>query len=81
MKNRDKLIKYLASKKISCQIHYPYSLNNIQAFTKKKIGQNDVSKSTLWAKECVSLPLYPGLKMNDLNRIIKEIKNFFKLNK
>ena len=80
-KKRDKMIRYLASKRISCQIHYPYSLNNIQAFAKKSIGKNDLSKSMLWSKECVSLPLYPGMMKSDLKRIVKEINNFFKINK
>ncbi len=75
------MIRYLASIRISCQIHYPYSLNNIQAFAKKSIGKNDLSKSVLWSKECVSLPLYPGMMKSDLKRIVKEINNFFKINK
>ena len=30
-----------------------------------------------WAKECVSLPIYPNLMTHDIFRIVKEIKKFF----
>jgi len=80
-KNRDKLIKYLALKKIFCQIHYPYSLYKVKAFNGLIKRENFFNKSILWSKECLSLPLYPGIKKSDLYRVVKEINNFFNRNK
>jgi len=76
-KNRDKLKKYLLSKKISCQMHYPYSLNNLIAF-KKKIRKVKLKNSEIWAKECLSLPMHPNLSKKDANRVVVEIKKYFK---
>ena len=76
-KKRDKLIKYLASRKIFCQIHYPYTLGNLKPFIKKIKKNNNLYESKLWSKECLSLPLYPNMKRNDLHRIISEIYKFY----
>ena len=75
-KKRDKLIKYLAKKKIFCQMHYPYSLNRLEAFKNKFKGIN-LKNSEKWARECLSLPMYPGLKKKEVDRIVNEIKNFY----
>ena len=78
-KKRDKLISFLSKKKILCQMHYPYSLNNLPAF-KKRIKKTVLKNSELWAKECLSLPIHPNLKFNEARRVVSEIKNFFNIN-
>jgi len=76
-KERDKLMKYLLKNKIMCQIHYPYSLNKLKPF-KKIINKNKSLKNAeKWANECISLPIYPKLKINQSARVVKEIKKFF----
>ena len=77
VKNRDKLIKYLSKKKISCQIHYPYSLNKLEAFKgyTKKV-KLDVSER--WSKDCLSLPIHPNLSNNDTKMIVDSIRQYFK---
>ena len=77
-KKRKDLIKYLKSKGIMCQIHYPYSLNRLKPF-KKFTKKNDYLKnSERWAKECVSLPLHPKIHPNQAYRVVDEIKKYFK---
>ena len=78
-KYRDKLVKYLLNKKISCQIHYPYSLNKLKPFIKYANKNRNLKNSEKWSKECLSLPIYPGLKSSKINLVVKEIKNFFKI--
>jgi len=76
-KERDRLIKYLAKNKVICQIHYSYSLNKLIPF-KKNIGRKITMKiAEAWSKECVSLPIYPGLHEKEVFRVIKLIKNYF----
>ena len=77
-KRRNSLMKHLIKKKINCQIHYPYSLNKISAFRGIKSKNKNVKNSELWSNECLSLPLHPKLKIEDLNRVISEINIFFK---
>jgi len=75
-KKRDKLIKYLAQKKIFCQMHYPYSLNKLSPI-KKMIKKTKLENSERWAKECISLPIHPKLTISQTNRIVNELKLFF----
>ena len=76
-KRRDKLKDYLMRRKIMCQTHYPYSLNQITPF-KKIIKNQKLVNSENWSKECLSLPLHPKLKISQVEKIVKEIKNFLK---
>ena len=78
-KYRDKLVKYLLNKKISSQIHYPYSLNRLKPFIKYANKNRNLKNSEKWSKECLSLPIYSGLKSSKINLVVKEIKNFFKI--
>ena len=77
VKNRDKLINYLRKKKISCQIHYPYSLNKLKPFI-SKIKKVKLRNSEKWARECLSLPIHPKLSLNDAKKVINSIKMYFK---
>ena len=78
-KYRDKLVKYLLNKKISSQIHYPYTLNRLKPFIKYANKNRNLKNSEKWSKECLSLPIYPGLKSSEINLVVNEIKNFFKI--
>ena len=76
-KKRNKLIKYLASEGIFCQMHYPYSLNKLPAF-KKKVEKVKLINSELWANECLSLPMHPKITKKDVDLTVMKIKKFFK---
>ena len=73
---RDKLLNYLLKKNISCQIHYPYSLNKLPPIM-KEIKKTKLKNSEKWARECLSLPIHPKLSFSDVRKITKEIKIFF----
>jgi len=73
---RDKLAKYLIKNNISVQFHYPYSLNKTAAL-KKKIKKIKLINSEKWARECLSLPLYPYMPLNEAKRVVHFIKKFY----
>ncbi len=75
-KYRDKLLKFLIKNNINSQIHYPYSLNRAGGL-KNKVRSTKLPVSEKWAKQCLSLPLYPYMKFKDAKRVIKTIKRFF----
>ena len=75
-KYRDKLLKFLIKNNINSQIHYPYSLNRAGGL-KNKVRSTKLPVSEKWAKQCLSLPLYPYMKFKDVKRVIKTIKRFF----
>ena len=75
-KKRDKLKDYLVKRGVSCQMHYPYSLNKLEAF-RGKFKKIKLKNSELWAKECLSLPIHPNLKTKDIVYIANQVRNFF----
>ena len=76
VKNRKKLVQYLLKNNIPVQFHYPYSLNNSRAL-RKKIKRTRLINSENWAKECLSLPLYPYMPLNQSKRVVNIIKKFY----
>ena len=74
--DRDKLMKYLQKNNVPVQLHYPYSLNKTGAL-KNKIKKVKLLNSEKWARECISLPLYPNMLFRDVKKVIKLIKKFY----
>lgn len=70
VKNRNKFINYMNKKKIECGCHYPYTLYKKYDPSLKLINSETLSK------ECVSLPIYPGLNKQKIKKIILAIKKF-----
>jgi len=73
---RNKLIKFLIKNKIFPGIHYKLP-NYLHPAFKNKIIYKDLKNSKRIAKEIISLPIYPELKINEQNKIIKMIRTFF----
>ncbi len=64
----------LRSKRIGVQVHYsPVHLNPYY----RNLGYNDgdFPNSELYGKNAISLPLFPGLELQSIERVSKEIKN------
>ena len=76
VRERDKLAKYLLKNKITVQFHYPYSLNKTEAL-KKKIKKVKLFNSERWARECLSLPVYPYMPLNEAKRVVSFVKKFY----
>ena len=76
IKKRNKLASFLLKNKVPIQYHYPYSLNKAPAL-KNKIKKVKLINSENWAKECLSLPLYPYMKLKDANKVVRLIRKFY----
>jgi len=76
-KYRDNLIKHLIKKKISCQIHYPYSLNKLKPLAKYAKKNKNLKNSEKWSKECLSLPIHPKMESSNANNVVNELYKFF----
>lgn len=72
--NRKKLLNYLKKKKIEYGIHYPISINKLRLL-KNKIKKKFFNAERL-AKQCVSLPVDPSLRYEQITRIIKNINSY-----
>ena len=73
-KYRDKIIKQLLRKNINLNITYPYPVHTMPPY-KKFFNKNrdKLTKTDLTSKQIFSLPTYPSIKDNNLEKIIKEI--------
>lgn len=79
-KFRDKLLKLLKSKKIFSTIHY-IPIHYHQYYKKLGFKKGDFPNAEKYYEECISLPIHPKLKLNQLKYIVKNIKYFFEKNK
>ena len=75
---RDELKKHLEANGVGCALHYPLPLHLQKCYANLgyKIGDFPVAEKA--ARECLSLPIYPGLTDKQLRRVADVIKEFFK---
>jgi len=76
-KQRDKLASYLKSKGISTGIHYPIPLHLQKSYSYLGYKKGDFPVAEKYAEEILSLPLYPGLKEEQIRYIADNIKRFY----
>jgi dTDP-4-amino-4,6-dideoxygalactose transaminase len=75
VKKRLKFINFMNKNKISTSIHYPYTLNKLIK-SQKIINKNQLKNAFEFSKTCVSLPMYPEIKISTIKRICNTIKLF-----
>jgi dTDP-4-amino-4,6-dideoxygalactose transaminase len=78
VKNREGLIKHLASKNIFTSIHYPIPPHR-QAAYRGVLTTEDCPITDELSKDMLSLPFYQGLTIEDIDRVTEEIKAFYKM--
>ncbi len=77
-KSKNKLFDFMRRKNIKLQVHYiPVHL---QPFYRKICGlkKGDLPNSENFYEQQISLPIYPSLSKNSINKVIKSILNFIK---
>jgi dTDP-4-amino-4,6-dideoxygalactose transaminase len=74
---RDDLQAFLNSKGIGTLIHYPIPphLQDAYSFLGKKIGDFPIAEEI--ASTCLSLPIWPGMKKEDVVEVSLAIREFF----
>ncbi len=77
-KQRDSLIQYLESCGIGVGIHYPIPIHLQEASHYLGYKAGDLPNAERFAKEMVSLPIYPELTDNEVDYIINTIIFFYK---
>jgi len=75
---RDELLKYLRDNKIICLIHYPTPIP-YQPIYKQMFGFREgmFPKSEELSKQAMDLPIFPGLKDDQIKYISEKIHEFF----
>ena len=77
-KERDKLIKYLDKNGVSTGMHYPIPIHLQKAYKYLNHKENEFPNTEKNSSYCLSLPIYYGLKENQLNYIVDLIVNYFR---
>lgn len=73
--NRKKLYDYLRNNGIFAQIHY-IPIHTLPYYKEIGYGDADLSNAENYYKRCISLPMYPTLKKEELDFVIKKILAF-----
>ena len=77
VKDRDKLIAKLKEDGISSAVHYPVPLHLQPSFSFLGYKKGDFPVAEEIAKTCLSLPMYPELKSEQIEYITDKIKEFY----
>lgn len=77
--NRDAFMNTLAEKNIHCGIHYPIPIHLQQAYQLLGNGTGSFPTAEKFAKELVSLPMFPELSEEQIQFSTNEIKQFITL--
>lgn len=73
-KNRDKILKELKTKNIGVSVHYSNALPKMTYYKEKyNLNIKNYKNAVNYGCENISLPVYPKLKLNEVDRICKTI--------
>ncbi|MRR05855.1 MAG: DegT/DnrJ/EryC1/StrS family aminotransferase [Deltaproteobacteria bacterium] len=76
-KNRDALKDYLAERGIDCLIHYPLPIHLQDAYRPLRLKEGTFPTSEKCAEEFLSLPMYPELAEDQIEKVSREIRCFY----
>lgn len=74
---RDELLFRLNSSGIQCGIHYPQPIHLLKAFESLKLGLGSVPLSESLASKILSLPMFPEITEDQVNRVVEVIRAFY----
>jgi dTDP-4-amino-4,6-dideoxygalactose transaminase len=74
---RDELQEYLKEKGIGTLIHYPIPPHLQEAYSDLGYKRGDFPIAEELAQTSLSLPIWPGMKISQVEFIASEIKKFF----
>lgn len=72
VEDRKGLYDYLREQKIFTQVHY-IPVHTLPYYKKIGYGQADLSNSEIYYSKCISLPMYPSLKDEEQEYVIKKV--------
>ncbi len=75
---RDDLKKHLEANGIGCALHYPLPLHLQKCYANLGHKPGDFPVAEKAARECLSLPIYPELTDQQIQRVADVIKDFFR---
>ncbi|AZZ77557.1 erythromycin biosynthesis sensory transduction protein eryC1 [Pseudomonas sp. RU47] len=77
VKNRDDFAQYMSSHQISTDIHYPVADHMQPAYNSSKSKSMSLSQTEEACQSVISLPCFPGLPDEDVQRVIDAVVKYF----
>lgn len=74
---REELQNFLKEKGIDTGIHYPLPIHLQEAFRHLGYKEGDFPRTEEYAKQILSLPVFPGMADEEAKNVVNEIKSFF----
>jgi len=74
---RDRLRDYLTKKGVGTRVYYPLPLHLQEVYAHLGYKRGDLPVSEKASQEIISLPMYPELKEEQIELVVREIKNFY----
>ena len=74
---RDALKEFLTKNEIGTLIHYPIPVHLQKAYQDLGKKKGDFPLAEILAETCLSLPMWPGLKKEEISYISNIIRRFF----
>jgi dTDP-4-amino-4,6-dideoxygalactose transaminase len=74
--NKDSFVEYLKVNNIQAAFHYPHPCHLQKAYDHLNYKVGDMPNSEYLAKHCVSLPMFPELKEEEVNHVIKTVNSY-----
>jgi dTDP-4-amino-4,6-dideoxygalactose transaminase len=75
---REELKKHLEANKVGCALHYPVSLHLQKCYADLGHKPGDFPVAERAARECLSLPIYPEMTDEQIQRVAAVVKDFFR---
>ena len=76
-KRREELLRHLTAAQIGHAIYYPVPLHLQECFAYLGYKQGDFPESERAAKEAVALPIFPGLREEEIDAVVRAIRQFY----
>ncbi|MGB9682139.1 MAG: DegT/DnrJ/EryC1/StrS family aminotransferase [bacterium] len=77
VEKRDELQRYLSERGIGTAIYYPLPLHLQNAYKNLGYKEGDFPQAEKACKEVLALPMWPELKDEEVEEVVKEIRNFY----
>ncbi|MDF2946815.1 MAG: beta-eliminating lyase family protein [Bacillales bacterium] len=78
VEKRDELQKFLAENGVSTMVYYPLPLHMQPVFKELGYQEGDIPEAEKAAREALSLPMFPELKVEQQEYVVEMIAKFFK---
>jgi dTDP-4-amino-4,6-dideoxygalactose transaminase len=74
---RNELMEHLRSHQVGASLHYPLAVHQHAAYAHRISGGDTLPVTDLFYQKNLTLPMYPELSNNEVERVIRAVKRFF----